>query len=206
MLATITGFPTAIWTVLLGVVLLYWFAAMLGMVDDSHFHPHAEAHSDGHGLGDLAGKLMALGLGGVPFSIVVSVYVLFGWLFSALAHQYLLWLPSLMHYLIGALILLLSGALALPCTAWLLRPLRGLFVTHGATHKASLIGLACKITTLHVDEGFGRAEIAANGAPLNIRVCAATPNALQKGSLAVTLDYDAAKDIYTVAAISEVDL
>ncbi|WP_211243512.1 hypothetical protein [Chitiniphilus eburneus] len=60
-LDTIASFPTAIWTVLLGVVLVYWLAAMLGLVDIDAL----DVDGDLGEFVDLSGKLMALGLGGV---------------------------------------------------------------------------------------------------------------------------------------------
>ncbi len=207
LIETMTTFPTAIWTVLVGVVILYWLASLLGMVDDWHIgHSHSvDLNLPGHaeGVGDWAGKLMALGLGGVPFSIVLSIYTLSAWLFSAVVQQYFLWLPSVLHYLLGIGLFLVCGALAIPCTAVMLRPLRGLFVTHTAQHKLALVGRACKISTMTVDEHFGRAEVAANGTPLNIRVAAFSPNNLAKGSLAVILDYDAVRDIYAIAPLED---
>jgi hypothetical protein len=136
--------------------------------------------------------------------MVLSIYALSGWLFSALVQQYFLWLPNVLHYLLGGVLFLVCAAAAIPCTALLLRPMRGLFVTHTAPSKMALVGRACKISTMTVDEHFGRAEVAANGAPLNIRVCAVSPNALVKGSRAVILDYDAIHDVYAVAILEDV--
>lgn len=206
LIETISTFPTAIWTVLLGVALLYWLASLLGLVDDAlhfHHHGHAELHADGHEMGDFAAKLMAMGLGGVPFSLVVTLIALYGWLASALVHQFLLWLPLLLHYLLGAVLLLVSFAFALPATAITLRPLRGLFVTHNAINKAVLVGSVCKVSTQSVDEKFGRAEVASGGAPFNIRISAASPNALARGSRALITDYDAASDTFTVTEFDD---
>ncbi|WP_028454336.1 hypothetical protein [Chitinilyticum litopenaei] len=206
LIATITTFPTAIWTVLLGVALLYWLASLIGLVDDAlhvQHHAHAELHADGHEMGDFAAKLMAMGLGGVPFSLVVTLIALYGWLTSALVHQFLLWLPPLLHYLVGAVLLLASFALSLPATAITLRPLRGLFVTHNAINKAVLVGSVCKVSTQSVDEKFGRAEVASGGAPFNIRISATSPNALAKGSKALITDYDATSDTFTVTELDD---
>ncbi|GAA5786699.1 hypothetical protein GCM10007860_23080 [Chitiniphilus shinanonensis] len=199
-LDTITCFPTAIWTVLLGVVLVYWLAAMLGLVDIDAVDLDGEVGD----FADLSGKLMALGLGGVPFSIVVSLIALVGWVVSGLAGQYLLaWLPDLLRYIAGVAVLLASAAVALPVTAMALRPMRGLFVTHNAISNPALVGSACRVLTLEVTERFGRAEVATGGAGINIRVRAATPNPLTKGSQAVIIDYDAGGGIYTIAAIDD---
>ncbi|XZG71596.1 ubiquinone biosynthesis protein [Chitinibacteraceae bacterium HSL-7] len=196
MIATLTGFPTAIWTVLLGVATLYWIASLAGMVDDG-----VDMSADS-GLGDIAAKLTALGLGQVPLSIVFTLYTLTGWLVSALVHQYLLWLPALLHYALGAVLLLASAAVAIPVTAVALRPLRRLFVTHNATGKAELVGQFCTITTQQVDSGFGRAEIRGSGMPYNIRVSCPAPNTLARGHQAVITDYDAGRDCYTVAEVA----
>jgi len=198
-LDTISSFPTAIWTVLLGVVLLYWIAALAGFVDVDALDLDSDAS-----FGDLSGKLMALGLGAVPFSIVVSLITLIGWLASCLASEYLLsWLPDLLRYVAGVVVLLLSFAIALPVTAAILRPMRGLFVSHNAVSNPALVGSACKVLTLEVTERFGRAEVATGGAGINIRVRADTPNTLSRGSRAVIVDYDAASSVYTIAAIDD---
>ncbi|WP_148714816.1 ubiquinone biosynthesis protein [Chitinolyticbacter meiyuanensis] len=199
-LDTISRFPTAIWTVLLGVVLLYWIAAMVGFVDIDALDVDGEAGD----FGDLSGKLMALGLGGVPFSIVISLITLTGWLVSCLADQYLVgWLPGWLHYLAGAALLLLSFAVALPVTAAVLRPMRGLFVSHNAIRNPALVGSACKVLTLKVTERFGQAEVAGAGASINLRVRASTPNTLTRGTRAVIVDYDAASGSYTIAALDD---
>ena len=80
LLTAATAFPTAIYTVLLGVVLVYWLLAIIGMVDfessgiDLDIETHADAAVDD--LGTLASYVVAFGLHGVPFSIVVSLLVL----------------------------------------------------------------------------------------------------------------------------------
>ena len=71
LLTTVTAWPTAIYTVLLGVVLVYWVLAVLGMVDfessgiDIDIDTHADAAPED--LGTLAGYVVAFGLSGVPF-------------------------------------------------------------------------------------------------------------------------------------------
>ena len=85
----------------------------------------------------------------------------------------------------------------------MLRPMRGLFVSHNAISNPALVGSACKVLTLEVTERFGRAEVATGGAGINIRVRADTPNTLGRGSRAVIVDYDAASSVYTIAAIDD---
>ena len=157
-LTAITSWPTMVYTVLLGVVLIYWVLALLGMVDfessgiDLDIDTHADAHADD--LGQIASYVVAMGLNGVPFSIVV--------------------------------------------TARLVRPLRGLFVTHTAQTNATLVGQVCRILTGTVDERQGRAEVAQRGATINIRVWAPSPNPFKRGDHALVTDYDPATLRYRI--------
>lgn len=199
-----TSFPSVIYTVLLGVVLIYWLMSLIGIVDiDSGPLIEAELHTDADvdEIGDLASYLVGLGLNGVPFSVVLSLLVLVSWTVTCLAAMWLLPLvpTSLLRLAAGLAVMIVAMAVAIPITARLIRPLRGLFVTHTAISNAVLVGQACKVLTATVDEKFGRAEVTTRGAPLNIRVWAETPNTLSKGSPARILDYDETAARYLIA-------
>lgn len=204
LLATLVGFPTGVYTVLLGVVLVYWVLALLGMVDfessgiDVDIDTHADASPED--LGTLASYVVAFGLNGVPFSIAVSLLVLVGWFITALASVWLLpWVPTApLRWLAGAGVLAVAAALSIVVTARLVRPMRGLFVTHTATHNAALVGQVCRILTGVVDERQGRAEVAQRGLGLNIRVWAPSPNQFQRGDRALLTDYDSATQRYRI--------
>jgi hypothetical protein len=201
------SFPTAVYSVVLSVVLLYWLLAIVGVVDFDHGHIHIELHhADAHELGSFAAIAVALGLDGVPFSVVISLLVFFAWFASALAQEFVLPLVALppVSWLAGVAVLLGAGVLALPLTAVSIRPLRRIFVTHAAASHASLVGLSCRVVTTTVDEKFGRAEVETRGVAHNVRICASTPNQLRKGSVARILDYDAAKGQFTVIAEPEI--
>ncbi len=201
-----TAFPTVVFTTLLGVVLVYWVLALVGIVDfdSGHLEVDSDLHADADAgdVGDLAGYLVALGLNGVPFSVVVTLLVLFSWTMACLAAMWLLPLvpTSLLRMLAGAAMLPLAFAFSLPLTARLIRPMRGLFVTHTAISNAALVGQICRVLTSSVDEKFGRAEVATRGAGLNIRVWAETPNTLRKGSIARILEHDEAGERYLIVS------
>ena len=198
----VVAYPTAIYTALLGAVLFYWVLALIGLVDFESSGVDLDLHADGSvdDLGSLAGFMIAFGLDGVPFSIVVSLLVLSAWTLSCLAGMWLLPLvpTTLLQVLAGTAVLLASGAIALPITARLLRPTKRLFVTHNAVSNAGLVGMACVVTTASVDEQFGYAEVKRRGAGLNVRVWARTPNSLSKGSNARIAEYDAAGERYLI--------
>jgi hypothetical protein len=201
----LSSYPTAIYSTLLLVVLIYWLAAIAGLVDFDHsqIDHDLDTHvdNDASDISLVASWVLAMGLNGVPFSMVVSLLVFFGWLISALAGQYLLaGVPTLpLRYLAGTVTLLVSFALSLVLTARVIRPLRGLFVTHHAVGNASLVGGTCRVLTLTVDEQFGQAEVLNGGTAINIRVSAPTPNSLGKGSTAHIISYEPATQRYEIA-------
>ncbi|MCC2639301.1 MAG: ubiquinone biosynthesis protein [Moraxellaceae bacterium] len=203
---TLGSYPTAIFTALLGVVLIYWLLAIIGVVDfessgiDVDLDTDADLHADGADLGTIASYVVAFGLNGVPFSIVVSLIVLISWFLTGMFALHVLpWIPTtLLKVIIGTGAIVVAFAASIPATARLVRPMRGLFVTHNARSNHSLVGQTCKVLTLEVNEGFGRAEVSERGAGLNIRIWAVAPNSLTKGSIARIVEYDEAGSRYLV--------
>lgn len=202
----LTHYPGFVPSVLMGALLVFWLLAILGVLDFDHFGPHFDTDLD---LADHAGgehadapeTLMALGLDKLPFSIVVSGVVFFWWLFTLLAMSLLWsWIP-LPAWAAGTLILVAALVLAVPVAAKVLKPLKPLFVVHVSANQQSILGKPCRILTLSVGEKFGQAEVIVDsGAPLNVRVCADTPNTLTKGSSALLIDLDAKTGRYRVEA------
>ena len=206
-LAATLGFPTIVFSILLAVVLVYWLLAIVGLVDfgetdvDLDIGEHADMPGDD--LGTIASYVVAFGLTGVPFSIVVSLLVVVAWTISTLAAIWLMpWVPTtLLQIGVGVVLLALSAAASIVITARLIRPLRGAFVTKYGTHSADLVGQSCRILTGVVDETQGRAEVAQRGAGINIRVWAPSPNPLQRGSTALIVEYDATAHRYLVQPV-----
>lgn len=213
--AALTSFPAVVYTVLLGVVLVYWLLAIIGLVDfeaGADMDIGADAADAGdigdagdggpEGLSGLAAWLVAFGLNGVPFSIVVSLLALVGWFLTGMASLTLLPLvPDALRWAAGAGVLLAAAALSIVIAAQLVRPMRGLFVTHRAISNAALVGQMCKVLTGVVDERQGRAEVAQRGAGINIRVWAPAPNSLRRGDAALITEYDSARQRYRIDAL-----
>ena len=202
----LTHYPGFVPSVLMGALLIFWLLAILGVLDFDSFGPHFDADLDlpEHGGGEHAEApetLMALGLDKLPFSIVVSGIVFFWWLFTLLAVSLLwAWIP-LPAWIAGTLVLVGALVLAVPVAARVLRPLKPLFVVHVSAKQESLLGKPCKILTLSVSEKFGQAQVIIDsGAPLNVRVCADTPNTLTKGSSALLIDIEPKTGRYRVEA------
>ncbi len=197
-LTAILAFPTVLFTVPLGVVLVYWLLVLLGaldleILDFGEVADAADAGSaDGLGTdgdaGDTGdtGVLDVLGLRGVPTTFALSILIFLAWLLCLAASQTL----DIEGGLLGAGTALLSLGLAVPCAALAVRPLRRLFHTDRAIENRSLVGKVCTVATLRVDERYGQAEIADGGAGLLVQVRSTQPdNGLRRGDQAIVYEY-----------------
>lgn len=218
------AFPTAIWSVLLIFVLLYWLLVILGALDldvldgvlggadgaadgalDGALDGGAEGFDTGDGAheGVLASLLATLGLGGVPLTVALSVLIFLGWVLTYLGME--LWrragLAILGGVAAGIVVAGVALALALVSTSLALRPLRGTFRTQEATSRHELIGRICKLTTLRADTGFGQAEIDDGGSPVLMQVRCLRPNQLTRGAQAIVYDYDREREVFLIAPL-----
>lgn len=164
---------------------------------DGHGHDAHDAH-DSHGAGGLAWLIQALGLGGVPVTVMLSILILVAWSFCVAAMQLLG--GGSPGWLVAAAALL-SLTVAIPLTSLLVRPLRRFFVTLPATRHRDLLGKICTITTLRVDERYGQAEIEDGGAGLIVQVRASGTRLLARGDRALIFDYK--DEVFHVAPVDE---
>lgn len=206
------AYPTVVYSTLLGVVLIYWILALIGVVDfdsasvdidvDIDSDVPTDTDADVENVGELAAFLVAFGLNGVPFSVVVTLLTIVAWTLSCLAGMWLLPLvpTTILQIVAGTGVLAIAFIVAVPITARAIRPMRRLFVTHRAISNYDLVGQTCVVLTSSVNEKFGRAEVSTRGAGLNIRVWAASPNQLGKGARAVIMEYDRIGERYLIVA------
>ena len=212
-LDTISSYPTSVFTVILGVMLVFWILAILGMldidlipteVDDEVFT--SETDFDGEVPGFI-GLLHTLGLTGVPFTIIISLISLIGFTVSYFISDFFIrHLDSiLLQYLIGTLVLIGGIGISIPITAVLIRPLKPLFVKHYAPSKKDYLGHHCTIISSRVDDSFGIGSIETGGTPLQIDIRSFDKNShFTKGMTVLIADYDEAQDVFEV--ISEEEL
>ncbi|MCP4701879.1 MAG: ubiquinone biosynthesis protein [Gammaproteobacteria bacterium] len=206
-LSTILSFPALILSGLLGIVLLYWVLVILGALDIELLGGGDADGGDASGDEEGFGALLAfLGLGGVPFTIAISLLVLCAWALAAICTHYLI-LP-----IAGTPWRLAAGLAGLLASLWLgayvaalfIRPLRRVFVTQEVHARDRLEGKVCTITTLRVDENFGQGNYDDGGAGFILSVRARTPNNLTKGVKAVILEYNTENDTYAVIPYNEI--
>ena len=184
-------FPTVVFTIGLGIALVYWLFVVLGALDIDVLG--AADVDGGDAAADADGVLAKLGLGAVPVTITVSLILLVGWIGSVLV----------MHYVssaawVGAIVLpgmLIVGMLV---TNVLVRPLAPVFRLREGKSNRDYVGHTCTISTGHVDNEFGQATVEDGGTVLIIPVRCDRTGKLSRGDKALIIDFDEARQAYLV--------
>ncbi len=194
-------FPTVIYSVLLGIIVVYWIIGMLGIID-LDFSGDVDVDTDiDASVGGLAGLLLTFGLTGVPFTLVISIVILVCWLISFYLQFYILtWLPDgWLYYFMGAVSDVFVFIISLPIVAILIRPLKGLFKSVETTTSQGLVGLEGIIATGSVTETFGQARVFNEGAEVLLDVRCSPEHILQKGDKILVIEYEQGNHAYIVA-------
>ena len=211
-------FPTVVFTIGLGIALVYWIFVLLGALDIDVL-----GGADHGGLGDAAiggakggaealkglghdadagGLWHSLGLGSVPLTITVSVILLVCWVASLLFMEHAAPAISSGAWLPGVLLPLLL-LLAVPLTALLVRPLAPLFAIKEGKSNRDYIGHLCTVDTGRVDDGFGQATLEDGGTVLVIQVRCDRPGKLGRGDRALIIDHDSERQAFVVEPAAE---
>ena len=200
LLAVSTTFPTIVFSVVLGIVLIYWLIGMLGLVD-LDLSPDMDLDLDADtDIGGLSGFFLTFGISGIPFTIVISIISLLGWLISVYSQYYLLSLlpTGIIYYVAGAALTVAIFFLTLPITGQLIRPLRGMFKSVEAVSSNQLVGSEATIATATVDGTFGQARIINAGAELLVDVRCDPQHSFALGDKALVIDYNQDEHNYIV--------
>ncbi len=196
-LRAITSFPTSLFSLLLVVVVGYWMLVLAGGIGHGghHIGGGTGGHGGHHGFGGLQN---ALGLGGVPITVAVSLVVAFAW-FSALAGGQL-WQGGNGGLLLGATA---GGWLGARVLVWPLRRIMPAPVPPPS--RRDFVGRDCVIRTGRVGPDFGQAEVRAeDGAAAIVQVRQSAEEAggagsvLIAGAAALIYDYDAEGEFFRV--------
>ena len=252
-LAVALSFPAVVYTVLLGVSLVYWVFVMAGAIHldaDGAADAAADAaldgvakgaleggmkgilegaadhagHAGGGDVGDVGdvgdadldgdvgdghggaqGIMAALKLRSAPATVVLSLIILWAWIFAILAVQgieELLPAESTATTLARVAVVVLAPVLALFPTSVLVRPLAKIFTPHQAARSESLVGKICTIRTGTVTDRFGEAFVEDGGAGVVVRVRVDGSEKLGRGDQALLVGYDEARGEFTVAPMA----
>ena len=210
---TALTFPTLLYSILLAFCVVYWLLAATGLVDNDtihgllHHHDGLDGIDTGHhhaDASDSAGMIARLGLSGVPFMLILSVLVFFGWLITYFAQLLVLqFLPDPLRILAGIGVLLAALLPGVVLTSLLLRPVARLIMKLRPPVPPSILGKAGNVISPQVTDSEGRAEFDDGGAGLILQVRAPPGTVFQRGDRVVLLSFDAQTDAYAVIAESE---
>ena len=229
LLDAVVTFPGAVYSALLGVVLLYWMSMLAGAVDldllggaehggadgavDAAGHGghggHADAVGDGDagdGDGGVLASLGALGLRRLPMTVSVSLLVIWGWLVSVLgtvmfADAAARHVPS---WAFRAALFAVALVSSLKLASVSARPIAPLFVANKASRREHLVGKLAEVSTGRLDAGFGQVLVGDGGAGLLIDARHEGGAALKRGDRVVVTSWDADRGIVTVEPIDAV--
>jgi len=211
---TALTFPTLLYSILLAFCVVYWLLAATGLVDNDTIHGLLHHHDglDGihthhhhhDGAADNAGMIARLGLSGVPFMLILSVLVFFGWLITYFAQLLVLqYLPDSLRVLAGIGVLVAALLPGLVLTSLLLRPVARLIMKLRPPVPPSVLGKAGNVISPQVTDTEGRAEFADGGAGLILQVRAPPGTTFHRGDRVVLLSFDEQSHAYAVIAESE---
>jgi hypothetical protein len=200
-----------VFTVLLGLVLVYWVMVIVGALDfdflnidfdtDTDVDMDVDADMDVQGGGVLRSVLEFFYVGEIPVMVLVSVFALCIWMISVLGNYYLN--PK------GFLILslpILAGNLVVSCMLVKIMaiPLRKLFKSLDADPNAArdVMGRICRIVTTEVTRTrIGQGEVTGKGAPVLLNVTAEGDHVFQKDDEAVIVGHNKETGVYLIAPV-----
>ncbi|MGQ7956621.1 hypothetical protein ACUTAF_02695 [Pseudomonas sp. SP16.1] len=204
-LQTALSFPTALYSFLLCVAVIYWLVVAAGLLEVDLLDVEADSVMEGGQTEGLAGLLYKLKVDGVPVTLVLTLLFFFAWFVSYFVELWLLrHLPlGLLRYPLGLLVIV--GALfpAAPLCAAICRPLRPLFRKAEAASSKSVLGQVAVVRSGRVTARHGEAVLEDGGAGLILRVRADEALGFKRGDRVVLLEYLAAEHAYRVITEEE---
>jgi hypothetical protein len=221
-----TSFPTAVYSVLMIVVVAHWLLSALGILEidtvdgllpdgfggdaahaahgahDAGAHGHHMHGHDGHGEG---GLLMKFGLHGVPVMVIVTIIAIVGWLFTYFVDLYLLRTLSLGPFAVLADIAAVFGGLllAIPVGRLVLTPMRRLLRRYEPVTQRPLLGRYAEVRSPEITQTHGTAWVEDGGAGLILQVRADTPGLFVRGDRVVLIEYLEEHNAYRVISGEE---
>ncbi|MEP1741021.1 MAG: hypothetical protein ABJI60_14860 [Kangiellaceae bacterium] len=210
-LLNISSYPTIIFSVGLVVICGFWLLSLIGLFDVDAFDVGVdlefETDLDVSQVGGVAGLLTSLGLTGVPITVVLSLLILNSWFLCYFASALIPTFPDLVSFIQIAIhtgIAILSFIIAIPITATMIKPLKGIFKRiHQEPLRVSLLGSQCRIRSTRADNSFGQAEAEHYGASLIVKVRTSGDLVLKTGDIAVIIEHNESDDSYLVVTKEE---
>lgn len=219
-------FPTVVFTIGLGICLIYWLFVLIGALDIDLFGDAGDADvsgAGGHDVGDVAdagkaigdghdghdanldvdggGLWSGLGLSKVPITISVSAIFFVCWCISLLAMYYV---PDMLGTAAWVQYTVLPATLivGLPIAGLLVRPLGGVFELKEGKSNRDYVGHTVTVTTGTVDDGFGQGMVEDGGTVLVIPI-RCDKAGLSRNDKALIIDFDTERQTYVVEPVTD---
>jgi hypothetical protein len=200
---TVTGFvhaalafPTALFTFLLVLAIGYWVVVLLSLVEVDLMHAHGVDGVDDVAAADggITSALTAVGLGGAPVTVVLTIVIALAWFLSLAGNTVVGDVPVVR---LAVLPVALAGA-------WLgtraaVMPMRRLLPDRPPPSRVDFVGRPCVVRTGQVGPDFGQAEVTADdGSTAIIQVRLAGYAVADAGWIALIYDYDAEHEAFWI--------
>lgn len=205
----IGSFPTIIFTVLLGVSVVYWAGAVLGIVDIDFLNVDADFDlniDSPHSVPDtLAALLMRGGLIGVPVVITLTIIFMLGWFICYYLVHFLMggisngWL----RFLVGIPIFAVSLIGAAWLTSFLIKPMKSFFDKATTQKHKHILGQRAVVRTSRVDANFGEAVLDDGGAGLILKIRSTEDETFKEGDRVVIFERLDSNNVYRVISEEE---
>ena len=203
MLENLTMFPTAI----LSFLLCLGFAMMIiSILSGMEIDFDLDTDIDGNNTSVAIGKVMVIsGLSKIPLMIGLTVTFFFSTIISYFGQTLIFSFiepGSLIAYIVGTVLLLLSFFISLFIAGFLLKPLEGLFDQNATRATFDFINKKCTVTSLSVSETFGEALVKDGSSEYLINVH--SDDELKKGDIAIIIKEDDYNDDYKKYLIKKI--
>lgn len=194
-LGTSLAFPTLVYSIALVVSVLLWAVAAVGVLDLDGVGLDMD---DGGGV-DASGLFARLGLDGLPWLVVFTLFAFIGWVLTYFTHLiFLAPLPQMLRWLLGAGVALVATVPAILIAAAVLRPLRRFLLKLRKPPAAeSLLGRIAAVRTPSVDLRQGMADLDDGGAGLVLQV-RSDAEGIVRGERVVLVEHQAAGNTWRV--------
>lgn len=199
------AFPSIIFSALLIIISFYWLCAAFGLLDIDLFNIDSELDINVDATG-LAGWLTKLGLAGIPVTIILTFFTLFGWFISYFTNYWIINAieTSFIRYLTGFIALIITSFIALNLTAICLKPIRKKLMSRNKPKSVhQLVGKLAIVRSAHVAENKGEAVLEDGGAGLILQIRAAETENIKRGDSVIIISYDASTHSYQVVTEDE---
>ncbi|MBN8525227.1 MAG: DUF1449 family protein [Planctomycetes bacterium] len=205
-LTALFSFPTAIFSVALGVAFLYWLLVILGAcdIDLLHIGDHDAGADHDAGTGHNAHAILEfLRVGQVPVTIIATTFVVFAWIVSLAATTFVRpHVPDWSWWMFGLIALATALVVGFMATGLVTAPLAKIFSIKGVFVADDLVGKMVEVTSTTVDSRFGTARHdRSSGEEVIMQVICDPKHLLKRGEQAVVMEYDKPTGIYRIAPL-----